>query len=119
MHEGFVVGDVRVIRNHVGPCNGGEDVNEALQNISDETIEKVFAGKVALKFKVSYNDVVVKMAYVFFSDPLKLITWTDLPSLTMWPECLAFKSLMRSITKALNQKSCSLHLKISIKKSSR
>ena len=40
----------------------GEDVNEALQNISDETIEKVFAGKVALKFKVSYNDVVVKMA---------------------------------------------------------
>ena len=28
--------------------DGGEDANNALQDISDETIEKVFAGKVAL-----------------------------------------------------------------------
>jgi len=33
--------------------DGGEDVNEALQNISDETIEKVFAGKVALTTIIS------------------------------------------------------------------
>ena len=28
--------------------DAGDEINEALQNISDETIDKVFAGKVAL-----------------------------------------------------------------------